>query len=96
MFSVQQGLKDTGAARRSTYSKPTKVSAKVNSKLAEPIIDIIEAEPSCGYRTVVALLGMNKEAVQRIFQLKGWQVQKRRLDQRPRIEAKASRAKGQH
>ncbi|MEN5005431.1 hypothetical protein [Stenotrophomonas indicatrix] len=39
---------------------------------------------------------MNKEAVQRIFQLKGWQVQKRPLDQRPRIEAKASRAKGQH
>lgn len=51
MFSVQQGLKDTGAARRSTYSKPT-----------EPIIDMIEAEPSFGYRTVVALLGMNRAA----------------------------------
>lgn len=62
MFSVQQGLKDTGAARRSTYSKPTKGSAKANSKLAEPIIDMIEAEPSFGYRTVVALLGVNRAA----------------------------------
>ncbi|WP_422505651.1 hypothetical protein [Stenotrophomonas sp. GZD-301] len=53
---------------------------------------MIEAEPSFGYRTVAALLGMNKSTVQRIFQLKGWQVRKRPLGQRPRIEAKASRA----
>lgn len=30
--------------------------------------------------------------MQRIFQLKGWQVRKRALGQRPRIEAKISRA----
>lgn len=30
-----------------------------------------------GYRTVAGLLGMNKNTVQRIFQLKGWQVHKR-------------------
>ena len=35
---------------------------------------------------------MNKNTVQRIFQLKGWQVRKRALGQRPRIEAKISRA----
>ncbi|WP_244953603.1 hypothetical protein WCN79_17820 [Xanthomonas axonopodis pv. vasculorum] len=51
---------------------------------------MIEAEPSFGYRTVAALLGMNKNTVQRIFQLKGWQVRKRALGQRPRIEAKVS------
>lgn len=53
---------------------------------------MIEAEPSFGYRTVAALLGMNKNTVQLIFQLKGYQVRKRALGQRPRIEAKASRA----
>ncbi|WP_296248036.1 DDE-type integrase/transposase/recombinase [uncultured Stenotrophomonas sp.] len=53
---------------------------------------MIEAEPSFGYRTVAALLRMNKNTVQRIFQLKGWQVRKRALGQRPRIEAKVSRA----
>ncbi|HHA2554513.1 hypothetical protein [Stenotrophomonas maltophilia] len=37
---------------------------------------MIEAEPSFGYRTMAALHGMNKNTVQRIFQLKGWQVRK--------------------
>ena len=49
---------------------------------------MIEAEPSLGYRKVAALLGMNKNKVQRIFQLKGWQVRKRALGHRPRIEVK--------
>jgi len=40
---------------------------------------MIEAEPSFGYNTVAALLGMNKNTVQRIFQLKGLQVRKRPL-----------------
>ncbi len=105
MRSVQQGLKDEGVAvpmtklcrwfevaRRTTYYKPTRAPAKVNAELAEPIKAMIEAEPSFGYRTVAALLGMNKNTVQRIFQLKGWQVRKRALGQRPRIEAKVSRA----
>lgn len=107
MLSVQQGLKDEGVtvpmtklcqwfgvARRTAYYKPTKGPAKVNAELAEPIKEMIEAEPSFGYRTVAALLGMNKNTVQRIFQLKGWQVRKRPLGQRPRIEAKVSRAEG--
>ncbi len=107
MLSVQQGLKDEGVtvpmtklcqwfgvARRTTYYKPTKGPAKVNAELAEPIKEMIEAEPSFGYRTVAALLGMNKNTVQRIFQLKGWQVRKLPIGQRPRIEAKISRAEG--
>jgi hypothetical protein len=35
---------------------------------------------------------MNKNTVQRIFQLKGWQVRKRAVGSRPRIEAKVSAA----
>lgn len=34
-------------------------------------------EPVIGYRTVAHLLGLNKNTVQLIFQLKGWQVRKR-------------------
>lgn len=54
--------------------------------LAEPVKVLIEAAPSFGYRTVAGLLVMNKNTVQRIFQLKGWQVRKRAVGYRPRIE----------
>jgi putative transposase len=60
---------------------------KVNPALAEPIKAMIETDPSFGYRTVANLLGFNKNTVQRIFQLKGWQVRKRAIGNRPRIEA---------
>jgi putative transposase len=98
--ALRQGLKDDGyevsisklcqwfgVARRSVYYKPTKAAPKVNSELAEPIKAMIEQEPSFGYRTVAGLLAMNKNTVQRIFQIKGWQVRKRAIGHRPRIEA---------
>lgn len=98
--SVRQGLKDDGfevsisqlcrwfeVPRRTLYYKPTKASPVVKPELAEPIKALIEAEPSFGYRTVAGLLDMNKNTVQRIFQLKGWQVRKRAIGNRPRIEA---------
>lgn len=56
-------------------------------ELAVPIKQLIEAEPSFGYRTVGGLLGMNKNTVQRVFQLMGWQVRKRAVGMRPRIQA---------
>ena len=65
----------------------------MNPALAEPIKALIEGEPSFGYRTVAGLLGMNKNTVQRIFQLKGWQVRKRAVGFRPRIEALPSAAR---
>lgn len=84
MRSIQQGLKEEGfavpmtklcrwfeVARRTTYCKLTRTPAKVKAELAEPIKAMIEAEPSFGYHTVAALLGMNKNTVQRIFQLNG-------------------------
>ena len=48
---------------------------------------MIEENPSFGYRTVAHLLSMNKNTVQRIFQLMGWQVRKRPVGFRPRIQA---------
>lgn len=100
MVAIQQGLLAEGIRvsmvqlcrwfeqpRRTVYYKPTKAPPKVKPELAEPIKAMIEAEPSFGYRTVAGLLSMNKNTVQRIFQLKGWQVRKRPLGHRPRIQA---------
>jgi len=51
---------------------------------------MIEQEPSFGYRTVANLLGFNKNTVQRVFQLRGWQVKKRPVGFRPRVQAMPS------
>ena len=81
-----------GVARRSVYYRPHKKAVVVKVCYAEPIKQLIEAEPSFGYRTVAALLGMNKNTVQRVFQLNGWQVHKRSVDRSPRIQAEPSKA----
>lgn len=97
---IQQGLLAEGVAvsiaklctwfgipRRTVYYKPVKAAPKVDPRFAEPIKKMIEEEPSFGYRTVAWLLGFNKNTVQRIFQIKGWQVRKRAVGLRPRIQA---------
>lgn len=76
-----------GVPRRTVYYKPTKAAPKVDPRFAEPIKALIEKEPSFGYRTVAALLGFNRNTVQRIFRIQGWQVRKRPIGMRPRIEA---------
>ena len=76
--------------RRTGYYRPTKAAPKIKPELAEPIKAMIEESPSFGYRTVAHLLGFNKNTVQRIFQLKGWQVRKRAIGFRPRIQAMPS------
>ena len=76
-----------GVPRRTFYYKPTKSPPKVQARFEVPIKALIEQEPSFGYRTVAYLLGFNKNTVQRIFQIRGWQVRKRAIGHRPRIEA---------
>ncbi|SMG53880.1 hypothetical protein, partial [Paracoccus sp. J56] len=71
--SISQLCTWFGVARRSVYYRPTKAAPRVNPRFAEPIKKLIEEQPSFGYRTVAWLLGFNKNTVQRIFQLKGWQ-----------------------
>ena len=92
-MSISRLCRWFGVPRRTVYYRPRRSSPKVNSALAERIKALIEEEPSFGYRTVAGLLGMNKNTVQRIFQLKGWQVRKRAVGFRPRIEALPSVAK---
>lgn len=86
-MSISQLCRWFEVPRRSVYYRPTKSAPKVREELAAPIKALIEQESSFGYRTVASLLGMNKNTVQRIFQLKGWQVRKRAIGHRPRIEA---------
>ncbi|MEY2661420.1 MAG: hypothetical protein RLZZ123_2592 [Pseudomonadota bacterium] len=51
---------------------------------------MIEQDPSFGYRTVAGLLNFNKNTVQRIFQIRGWQVKHRAIGFRPRVQAMPS------
>ena len=98
--AIRQGLKEDGfevsvaklcawfgVARRTVYYRSRKAPPKVQERLVTPIKEMIDDQPSFGYRTVASLLGFNKNTVQRIFQLKGWQVRKRPVGHRPRIEA---------
>jgi putative transposase len=85
--SISKICRYLGIARRTVYYRPVKTAPKVKPELEAPIKALIEQEPSFGYRTVAGLLGMNKNTVQRIFQIRGWQVRKRAIGFRPRIEA---------
>lgn len=78
--------------RRTVYYRPVKAVPKLQDRFVAPIKAMIEENPSFGYRTVAHLLGLNKNTVQRIFQLNGWQVRKRPVGFRPRIQALPSRA----
>jgi putative transposase len=98
--SIRQGLTDEGIRLsmsklcqwlgipcRTAYYRPTKKVPSVQERFAQPIKQLIEEHPSFGYRTVAHLLDFNKNTVQRIFQLKGWQVRKRPIGFRPRVQA---------
>lgn len=85
--SVSQLCRWLEVPRRTDFYKPTKSAPKVDPVLAAPIKAMLEQDPSYGYRTVAGLLAMNKNTVQRIFQLRGWHLRKRPTGFRPRIEA---------
>jgi putative transposase len=100
ILQIQRGLKEDGftvpmaklyrwfdVPRRTVYYKPVKAEPRAQDRFATPIKQMIEADPSFGYRTVASLLRFNKNTVQRVFQLMGWQVRKRAIGHRPRIDA---------
>jgi putative transposase len=70
-ITVVQACKWSGMARRSYYYQTKQTRPKLNDVLVQQIKRFIDAFPYAGYRTVAALLGLNKNTVQRIFQLKG-------------------------
>lgn len=85
--TISQACEWAGIARRSYYYQPVKRQRHVNETLSQRIKRVIDALPYAGYRTVAWLLGENKNTVQRIFQIKGWQVRKRLSGHRPRVQS---------
>ena len=59
----------------------------MNEEMAARIKQFIDKYPEAGYRTAAWVLKLNKNTVQRIFQLKGWQVRKKPRGFRPRVKA---------
>jgi putative transposase len=88
--SISQLCRWFAVPRRTVYYQRCKTPRRVAARFAMPIKALIEQEPSFGYRTVAHLLGMNKNTVQRIFQLQGWQVKKRPVGFRPRVQSMSS------
>jgi putative transposase len=76
--------------RRTIYYKAVKQTPRVDAALAVRVKAEIEQDPVAGYRTVAWRLGANKNTIQRVFQLKGWQVRKRQKGFRPRVKGSAS------
>ena len=106
ILGIQQAMKDDGVEvsmsqlcrwfevpRRTVYYRPTKAAPRVQERFEKPIKEMIEQDPSYGYRTVAGLLNFNKNTVQRIFQIRGWQVKHRAIGFRPRVQAMPSVAK---
>lgn len=85
--SISKACEWAEISRRTFYYKPKVRKRCVNELLAQRIRRVIDALPYAGYRTVAWLLGENKNTVQRVFQIKGWQVRKRKSGHRPRVQA---------
>lgn len=73
--------------RRTLYYRAKQCERKVNPVIAKRIKAFINQYPEAGYRTTAWMLKLNKNTVQRIFQLKGWQVKKKPRGFRPRVKS---------
>ena len=82
-----------GVSRRSYYYRPRTRQPVVDEVKAEKVKSVIERFPTYGYRRIAFMLGWNRKVVQRICQLKGWQVRKRPKGHRPRVSALPSIAR---
>ena len=87
MITVSQACRWSGYARRSWCYQRRKARPRINEHLAARVKRVIDDLPYAGYRTVAFLLGENKNTIQRLFQLKHWQVRKRKSGARPRVQA---------
>ncbi|MEM7173632.1 MAG: IS3 family transposase [Pseudomonadota bacterium] len=75
-----------GLPRRSFYYQAKPRQLPLDPSNAVRVKSIIEQFPTYGYRRIAAILGWNKKVVQRICQMKGWQVRKRAKGHRPRAK----------
>lgn len=92
IVSVSKLCAVLGVSRRTFYYKPRERQRKLDLELVSKVKEVIERHPSYGYRLISAILKVNRKPIQRILQLKNWQVRKRPKGFRPRVQALKSRA----
>ena len=76
ILGIQQAMKEDGVKvsmsqlcrwfevpRRTVYYRPTKAAPRVQERFEKPIKEMIDQDPSYGYRTVAGLLNFNKNTV---------------------------------
>ena len=90
VVSISQLCRWFEVPRRTFYYQSVKAPPKVQPTLPNQSKAMIGTTRPLATRTVAHLLGFNKNTVQRVFQLRGWQVRKRPVGFRPRIEARRS------
>jgi len=90
--SITQLSKWFAIPRRTLYYKPKERERKLDLQKVKMIQTAMEKYPTYGYRRLANVTGLNKKAVQRILQIKGWQVRKRPKGHRPRAQAMPSRS----
>ena len=76
-----------GIPQRTLYYRPRPRRRVINHVLAGRVKLTLERFPTYGYRCLACVLGANRKPVQRILQLKGWQVRKRPQVFRPRVRS---------
>lgn len=79
-----------GIPRRTLYYRPKQRKRELDPVKVEKVKKAMETFSSYGYRRLANETGLNKKAVQRILQRKGWQVRKRPKGHRPRAKAMPS------
>lgn len=76
-----------GYPRRNLYYQPVARPRLINPELEQRVKQAMTQFPTYGYRRLACVLGENRKPVQRILQLKGWQVRKRPQGFRPRAKS---------
>ncbi|GED22516.1 hypothetical protein HHA01_14930 [Halomonas halmophila] len=76
-----------GFPRRTLCYCPKMRSRAINTELTSRVKLVLERFPTYGYCRLARVLGENRKPVQRILQLKGWQVHKRPQGFRPRAKS---------
>ena len=81
-----------GVPRRTMYYRCRPRRRPLDEVLVSRVREIIEEFPTYGYRRIAAVLGENRKVIQRVLQVKGWQVRKRPRGHRPRARGLPSMA----
>ena len=85
--SISKLCRWLGLPRRTFYYQPKARPHVINDVLEKRVKATIERFPTYGYRRLACVLGENRKPVQRILQLKGWQVRRRPQGFRPRARS---------